>query len=203
MTNTYYIIDFDSTFTKVEGLDELANIALAGSANREKIVQQIRNLTEQGMNGEITFSEALTKRIALLKANRSDIDKLVDFLYTQVSESFQRNEKFLREYADNILIISGGFKEFIVPIVTSMGIKEANVYANTFVFDAEGNITGVDENNVLAHEKGKVKLLGSLNLDGDIYAIGDVYTDYELRSSGLANRFYAFTENVEREKVTA
>ena len=203
MTNTYYIIDFDSTFTKVEGLDELANIALAGSANREKIVQQIRNLTEQGMNGEITFSEALTKRIALLKANRSDIDKLVDFLYTQVSESFQRNEKFLREYADNILIISGGFKEFIVPIVTSMGIKEANVYANTFVFDAEGNITGVDENNVLAHEKGKVKLLGSLNLDGDIYAIGDGYTDYELRSSGLANRFYAFTENVEREKVTA
>ncbi len=203
MNNTYYIIDFDSTFTKVEGLDELANIALAGSANQEKIVQQIRSLTEQGMNGEITFSEALSQRIALLKANRTHIDKLVDFLYTQVSESFQRNEKFLREYADNILIISGGFKEFIVPIVTSMGIKEANVYANTFVFDAEGNIVGVDENNVLAHEKGKVKLLGSLNLDGDIYAIGDGYTDYELRASGLANRFYAFTENVEREKVTA
>ena len=203
MNNTYFIIDFDSTFTKVEGLDELANIALAGSANQEKIVQEIRNLTEQGMNGEITFSEALSKRIALLKANRSHIDKLVDLLYTKVSDSFQRNEKFLREYADNILIISGGFKEFIVPIVTSMGIKEANIYANTFVFDAEDNIIGVDENNVLAHEKGKVKLLASLNLDGDIYAIGDGYTDYELRSSGLANRFYAFTENVEREKVTS
>lgn len=203
MNNTYYIIDFDSTFTKVEGLDELANIALAGSATQEKIVSQIRSLTEQGMNGEITFSEALSRRIELLKANRSHIEKLVDFLHTQVSESFQRNEKFLREYADNILIISGGFKEFIVPIVTSMGIKEANVYANTFVFDAEDNIIGVDQNNVLAHEKGKVKLLGSLNLDGDIYAIGDGYTDYELRSSGLANRFYAFTENVEREKVTS
>ncbi len=203
MNNTYFIIDFDSTFTKVEGLDELANIALAGSANQEKIVQEIRNLTEQGMNGEITFSEALSKRIALLKANRSHIDKLVDLLYTKVSDSFQRNEKFLREYADNILIISGGFKEFIVPIVTSMGIKEANIYANTFVFDSEDNIIGVDENNVLAHEKGKVKLLASLNLDGDIYAIGDGYTDYELRSSGLANRFYAFTENVEREKVTS
>jgi D-3-phosphoglycerate dehydrogenase / 2-oxoglutarate reductase len=203
MNNTYFIIDFDSTFTKVEGLDELANIALAGSANQEKVVQQIRDLTEQGMNGEITFSEALSRRIELLKANRSHIEKLVDFLHTQVSESFQRNEKFLREYADKILIVSGGFKEFIVPIVTSMGIKEANVYANTFVFDAEDNIIGVDENNVLAHAKGKVKLLTSLNLEGDVYAIGDGYTDYELRASGLANRFYAFTENVEREKVTA
>ncbi|WP_394991417.1 phosphoglycerate dehydrogenase [Emticicia sp.] len=203
MNNTYYIIDFDSTFTKVEGLDELANIALAGSSSQEKVVSQIRSLTEQGMNGEITFSEALSRRIELLKANRSDIKKLVDFLHTQVSESFQRNEKFLREYADRILIVSGGFKEFIVPIVTSMGIKEANVYANTFVFDAEDNIIGVDQDNMLAHAKGKVKLLASLNLEGDIYAIGDGYTDYELRSSGLANRFYAFTENVEREKVTS
>lgn len=203
MNNTYYIIDFDSTFTKVEGLDELANIALNGSANQEKIVGQIRDLTEKGMNGEITFSEALSQRIALLSANRSHIEKLIDFLQTKISDSFQRNEKFLREYADHIIIISGGFKEFILPIVTALGIKESNVYANTFVFDAEDNIIGVDENNVLAHEKGKVKLLGSLNLDGDVYAIGDGYTDYELRASGLANRFYAFTENVAREKVTS
>lgn len=201
--NPYFIIDFDSTFTKVEGLDELANIALAGNANQEKIVGEIRKLTEMGMNGEISFSEALSRRIDLLKANRSHIDKLVDFLHTKVSDSFQRNEKFLREYADNILVVSGGFKEFIVPIVTEMGLKQENVYANTFEFDDEGNITGVDDTNVLAHEKGKVKLLGSLNLDGDVYAIGDGYTDYELRASGLANRFYAFTENVEREKVVA
>ncbi len=201
--NTYYIIDFDSTFTKVEGLDELANIALAGAANQEKTVAEIRKLTDMGMNGEITFSEALSRRIALLKANRSHIEKLVELLHTKISDSFQRNEKFLREYADNILIVSGGFKEFIVPIVTTLGIKAENVYANTFVFDAEDNIIGVDETNVLAHEKGKGKVLASLNLEGDVYAIGDGYTDYELRAAGLANRFYAFTENVEREKVTS
>jgi D-3-phosphoglycerate dehydrogenase len=34
-TPVYYIIDFDSTFTKVEGLDELAGIALAGSPDQE------------------------------------------------------------------------------------------------------------------------------------------------------------------------
>ena len=85
MTKTYFIIDFDSTFTKVEGLDELANIALAGNPNREKVVQQIRNLTEMGMNGEISFSEALSRRIKLLNANRSHVELLVDFLMTKIS----------------------------------------------------------------------------------------------------------------------
>jgi D-3-phosphoglycerate dehydrogenase len=203
MNNKYFVIDFDSTFTQVEGLDELAHIALAGNPNQEKIVKEIRNLTEKGMNGEISFSEALSQRISLLKANRQHIEQLIDFLHTKISDSFLRNKTFLNEHAHSIFIISGGFKEFIVPIVTAMGIKAENVYANTFLFDADGNIVGIDTNNVLAHDKGKIKLLNSLNLDGDVYAIGDGYTDYELKAAGLANRFYAFTENVKREKVIA
>ncbi|MCU0341250.1 MAG: phosphoglycerate dehydrogenase [Spirosomaceae bacterium] len=201
LEQTYYVIDFDSTFTKVEGLDELAHIALAGNPQRENIVQQIRDLTDKGMNGEMPFAEGLRHRIELLQANRAHIDDLVEFLRTKVSDSFARNRAFLNEFADNILIVSSGFKEFIVPIVTELGIKEENVYANTFVFDDEGNVVGVDESNVLSKDKGKVKLLQALQLEGDVYAIGDGYTDYELKAAGLANRFYAFTENVERERV--
>jgi D-3-phosphoglycerate dehydrogenase len=201
LEQTYYVIDFDSTFTQVEGLDELANIALAGSPQRENSVKQIRELTEKAMNGEMSFAEGLRRRIELLSANRSHIDTLVDFLRTKISDSFARNRAFLIDYADSIIILSSGFKEFIVPIVTEMGLKAENVYANTFVFDEDGNIIGVDETNVLSQDKGKVKLIQSLNLEGEICAIGDGYTDYELRSSGLATRFYAFTENVERPKV--
>ncbi len=200
---TYYVIDFDSTFTQVEGLDELASIALAGNPNREKVVQQIRDLTEKGMNGEMPFGEALHRRIELLQANRSHIEALIDFLRTKISDSFIRNRAFLRDYADSILIVSSGFKEFIVPIVTELGLKEDNVYANTFRFDENDNIVGVDENNVLSKDRGKVQLLASLHLEGDVCAIGDGYTDYELRAAGLATRFYAFTENVDREKVTS
>lgn len=201
LENTYYIIDFDSTFTKVEGLDELASIALAGNPQRDSIVQQIRDLTDKGMNGEMPFAEGLRRRIELLQANRAHINELIDLLRTKVSDSFARNRAFLSEFADNILIVSSGFKEFIVPIVTELGVKAENVYANNFVFDANDNIIGVDESNVLSKDKGKVKLLQTLQLEGDVYAIGDGYTDYELRAAGLANRFYAFTENIERERV--
>ncbi|MFN3784196.1 MAG: phosphoglycerate dehydrogenase [Spirosomataceae bacterium] len=199
----YFIIDFDSTFTQVEGLDELASIALANQPNREETVQQIRSLTDQGMNGEIPFSSALKQRIALLNANVTHLEALVSFLQTKVSDSFVRNEAFLRAYAPQILIVSSGFKEFITPVATALGIREENIFANTFVFDENGTIIGVDEENVLAQDGGKVKLVRAMQLDAHVSVIGDGYTDYELKKEGLANRFYAFVENVEREKVTA
>ncbi|MDQ6482087.1 phosphoglycerate dehydrogenase [Dyadobacter sp. LHD-138] len=199
----HIIIDFDSTFTKVEGLDELAAIALTGHPQREQIVQEIVDLTNKGMNGEMSFAEGLRQRIDLLKANRANIEELISFLRTKVSDSFLRNKQFLTENADYIFIVSSGFKEFIVPVVTELGLRADHVYANEFRFDEEGNIIGIDEDNVLSTDGGKIKLLASLKLEGDVYAIGDGYTDYQIKEAGLANRFYAFTENVERPKVVA
>ena len=203
LNSPYIIIDFDSTFTKVEGLDELAAIALTGHSEREKIVQEIVDLTNKGMNGEMSFAEGLRQRIDLLKAKRSHIDELITLLRTKVSDSFKRNQVFLTENTNHIFIISSGFKEFIVPIVTELGIRADHVYANEFRFDADDNIIGIDEDNVLSTDGGKIKLLASLKLEGDVFAIGDGYTDYQLKESGLASRFYAFTENVERPRVTA
>ncbi len=199
----HIIIDFDSTFTKVEGLDELAAIALTGHPQREKIVQEIVDLTNKGMNGEMSFAEGLRQRIDLLKANRANIEELISLLRTKVSDSFLRNRQFLTENADYIFIVSSGFKEFIVPIVTELGLRADHVYANEFRFDEEGNIIGIDQDNVLSTDGGKIKLLASLKLEGDVYAIGDGYTDYQIKEAGFANRFYAFTENVERPKVVA
>lgn len=196
------VIDFDSTFTKVEALDELADIALKGNPKQNEIVSKIREITEKGMAGEIGFADSLRERVALLSASKIHIEQLIQFLKGKISDSFKRNKTFIQENAASILIVSSGFKDFIVPVVEELGIPEENVYANDFIYDADGNITGYNTENLLSKDGGKVLLLKSLNLDGEVYAIGDGYTDYELRESGLANKFYAFTENVSREKVT-
>ena len=131
------VIDFDSTFTKVEGLDELARIALQGNPKQQEIVSKIREITDKGMVGEYLFSDSLRDRVALLPANRSHVDQLITFLKGKISDSFQRNKDFLEEYADRILIISSGFKDFIVPVVEEMGIAADHVHANTFTYDAQ------------------------------------------------------------------
>ena len=199
--NKYFVIDFDSTFTKVEAFDVLADISLSDHPERELRKAQIVQITNQGMDGSISFRESLERRLNLLAPSRKHLPFLITKLKANVSESFKRNKEFFQQHSDNIYIISNGFKEFIEPIVTEFGVKPENILANEFRFDDTGRVIGFDQNNPLSANDGKVEHLKKLNLPGDIYVIGDGYTDYEIKHAGLANKFFVFTENVERENV--
>lgn len=198
-----YIIDFDSTFTQVEALDELARISLANNPNRQKYLNEIENLTNAAMDGKLSFRDSLSSRVQLLQANKGHLDILIKHLKKKVSASFSRNREFFKKHADDVLIVSGGFKEFICPVVENYHIQIENVYANTFIFDDNGEIIGYDLHNPLSEEGGKVKLLKSLQLEGRVFGIGDGYSDFQLKESGLIEKFFAFTENIERESVAS
>ena len=198
-----FIIDFDSTFTQVEALDILGEISLAGDPNSNDKLQAIKDITDRGMEGSVNFRESLEQRLDILKANRQQIGDLITALKKKVSKSFERNREFLQENAEDIFIISNGFKDFIIPIVADYGITKENVFANEFVYDENGQIVDFNRDNPLSKNNGKAETIKNLNLSGDIYVIGDGYTDYEIKASGLANKFYAFTENVHRPKVTS
>ncbi len=195
-----FVIDFDSTFTQVEALDVLCDITCTGETKAEKL-KEIAEITDLAMNGDLSFRESLERRLELLNAKKKHLPQLVERLSQQVSKSFIRNREFLNQNNEHIYIISNGFKEFICPIVKPFGIKEENVFANTFLFDKDENIVGFDQNNILSQSKGKPALLEELKLDGEVFVIGDGYNDYEIRKEGKAQRFYAFTENVERKNV--
>lgn len=196
-----FIIDFDSTFTQVEALDILGEISLSNDPDRDVKLQSIKDITDKGMDGSITFRESLELRLEILKANKSQITDLISALKKRVSKSFDRNKEFLHENAKDIYIISNGFKDFIIPIVAEFGIEKENVFANEFVYDEHGNIVDFNRENPLSKNNGKAETIRRVNLEGDIYVIGDGYTDYEIKASGLANKFYAFTENVSRARV--
>ncbi|SHG24077.1 phosphoglycerate dehydrogenase [Flagellimonas flava] len=196
-----YVFDFDSTLTRVEALDVLAEMTLQGKSNKDEIIREIQNITNLGIDGDISFTESLERRIKLLNANKSDLDGLVEELRQKISKSIASNKEFFQEFSDDIYVISCGFKEFIDPIVEEYNIPSERVYANTFTFDGEGNITGFDEANVLASHNGKIECLKNLDLDGEVQVIGDGYSDYVMREAGIADKFFAYTENVHREKA--
>lgn len=200
-SNAFFIIDFDSVFVQVESLDELAKIALQGKPNRQKILSQIANLTKKGMEGKIPFSESLEKRLRLLKANKKHLKKLIKLLKSKITPSVKRNKEFFSQYSKYIYIVSGGFREFILPVVSDYGIKKDHILANSLIFDKKGNIVGYDKNNPLAQEQGKIKIVSKLALNKPIYIIGDGYTDYEVKAAGKADKFFALTENVYRKAL--
>ena len=196
-----FVIDFDSTFTQVEALDVWAEILLEGKPERDEVVQKIGHITNLAMEGQLSFRESLEQRLALLPGHRDQLPALIARLKSRVSDSFRRNREFFVQNQNRVLILSNGFRDFIVPIVADYGIPADRVYANGFTYDAEGKITGFDRGNPLSQSGGKVKVLEELNYQGDIYVIGDGYNDYEIRKAGLARKFYAFTENVRRDTV--
>ena len=103
---------------------------------------------------------------------------------------------------DKIYVISCGFKEFIDPVVADLGISADRVFANTFKFDSEGTIVGFDESNPLSQHNGKVRCLKESGIEGEIQIIGDGYSDFVMRKEGVAQTFFAYTENVSRKKAT-
>ena len=201
MFPNYLIIDFDSTFINGESLDELADFVLRNHPKRTERLDKIKRLTEAGMIGEIPFDVSLTKRMTLLDAHRNDVHTVTRNLVKKVTLSFKKNRSFFQNYTSQIVIISGGFKEMIIPIICEYGINESQVFANEFVYDANENIIGINTENVMARSGGKCLQANALKLSGEIHAIGDGFTDYQLKIDGPATKFYAFVENVKRKNV--
>lgn len=194
----YFIIDFDSTFIKNESLDILFEVS--DSNNNDKI-REIKKITDLGMNGHISFSKSLKRRIKLLEASRKDIDKAINNIRLNISDSFEKNSDFIRKNRTKIYLVSSGFHEIIDPIAEEFNIIKNHIYANNFVFDDNEIVTGFDDKNVLSMDKGKVEIVKNLNLDGTIHVIGDGYTDYEIKKEGFADYFYLFAENIKRESL--
>lgn len=202
-TKRKYVFDFDSTLTRVEALDVLAEMTLKENPRRHEILEEIQHITNLGIDGEISFTQSLERRIRLLNANKKDLKGLILELSKKISVSFEENKEFFHSHAEDIYVISCGFKEFIDPIVADFNIPSERVFANTFTFDENENIVGFDEKNVLSSHNGKIECLKNLNLDGEIHVIGDGYSDYVMREAGIADKFFAYTENVHREKAAA
>ncbi|TAE23545.1 MAG: HAD family hydrolase [Candidatus Kapaibacterium sp.] len=197
------IIDFDSTIVQVESLEDLAAIALAGCDDREERVGAITDLTNQAMAGTLRFDEALSRRVPLLGAKKEHIVELVRVLDEKITPSLKQHSGFIRANAERIYVVSGGFKEFICPVVEKLGFKRENVYANEFICNEQGEIIAADATNFLSQENGKTKLLRHLQLPRPRVIIGDGFSDYQLKASGEAEVFYALTENIFRDTVAA
>lgn len=201
MTSPVFIFDFDSTLVRIETLEALADIVLSDAPDAVARKAEIAALTDQAMSGQVDFGTALLRRLDLLALNRSHVEALTDRILDEASASVRRNVDFFERHADRVYILSGGFREVIAPLAARLGIAPDHVLANDLIYDADGRVTGVDDANPLSRDNGKPEVIKALNLTGTVVMVGDGWTDAEVKVAGAADRFYAFTEVVRRQKV--
>jgi D-3-phosphoglycerate dehydrogenase len=196
-----YIFDFDNTLVSVESLDELARMSLERADNKETRLAEFVEMTNQGMNGTLAFDESLRRRLEILNVTRDDVRKLTELLKDTITDSALECEEWFDENADSIYVVSGGFEDYIIPVVEELGISASHVFANRFIYDDKDTVIGFDTSSNLSKPQGKVLQVAELELPSPIIMVGDGMTDYEVRSKGEADEFWAFTQHVARPVV--
>jgi len=178
------VFDMDSTLIEAEVIDELAKEAGVG--------EQVAEITEAAMRGEIDFTESFTRRMALLKGlDESVLERIAHSL--PLTEGVEELVSKLKALGFKTAILSGGFNYFGNHLQQKMGFDY--VYANELeIVDGKvtGNVTGT-----VVDGKRKAELLREIaakegvSLEQTI-AVGDGANDLPMLSiAGLGIAFRA------------
>lgn len=158
--------------------------------------------TKCAMEGVFTFENALRKRLDIISPSRKHIDQLIQANTFQITKGFIPLVKRLQATNKQIYIISGGFKDLIVPLCNELRIPTCNIYANELIFDSNGNYQNFVDLPT-SRTGGKLDVIKSIKnkhpSTSTIVHIGDGITDLETKPE--VDLFVGFGGNVTRKIV--
>jgi len=176
--------DMDSTLIQTEVIDELAMKAGVGD--------QVKEITEAAMKGEIDFKDSFIKRVALLQGLEESVMKEIAE-HLPVTEGAERLFKTLKKYGYKTAILSGGFTYFGNYLKSMLDIDY--VFANELEIK-DGKLTGKHVGDIVDGER-KAELLKLLAFKEDIHleqviAVGDGSNDLPMiKLAGLGIAYHA------------
>lgn len=125
------VADMDSTMITVECIDELADYA--------GIKDQIAEITERAMQGDLDFAEALRARVALLKGLDDAVIDQCRLERVKIMPGAKALIGTMRARGARAILVSGGFTRFTGPVAEEIGFDTA--VANVLDI-ADGKLTG-------------------------------------------------------------
>ena len=187
------VLDVDSTLSGVEGIDWLASLRGA------EVEAWSNSLTARAMEGLIPIEAVYGERMALVKPTLSEIRELSAVYIDRVAAGAREALAELREHDVELVLVSGGLREAILPLARELGVPEDQVHAVSVFFDRDGEYTGFDERSLMTRQNGKRATVRQMDLKGPVLAVGDGMTDCEIRP--VVDSFAAFTGFMKRDPV--
>ncbi|PLW85412.1 phosphoserine phosphatase SerB [Halioglobus japonicus] len=176
--------DMDSTLIEAEVIDELAVHAGVGD--------QVSEITERAMRGELDFSESFRARVALLEGlGEEALERIAGEL--RITEGAEHLISTLRKLGYKTAILSGGFTYFARYLQQRLGIDY--VHANELDIE-NGQVTGKVTGTIVDGERKAFLLRQLAEQEGldlqQVIAVGDGANDLPMLSAaGLGIAFRA------------
>jgi phosphoserine phosphatase len=189
------VLDVDSTLSGVEGIDWLASRRDGG------LGAKVASLTERAMRGEIPLASVYGERLALVNPSRDDVAALAEMYQSMLAPGATQAVRRLHEAGRRLVVVSGGIREAILPLATSLGIADGEVHAVRLTFTPEGRYAGHDAASPLTTSDGKRAVVEQLALPKRVLAVGDGATDLAMKPA--VDVFAAYTGFVARATVVA
>ena len=178
------VFDMDSTLIRSVVIDELATEAGVG--------EQVADITEQAMRGELDFNESFRARVALLKGlDEGALERVRERI--QLTEGAERLVSTLRALGYRTAILSGGFTWFGQWLQQLLGIDY--VHANELEIE-NGQVTGRVVGQIVNGQRKADLLKDIATQEGisleQVIAVGDGANDLPmLGEAGLGIAFRA------------
>ncbi len=176
--------DMDSTLIQTEVIVELAREAGVG--------EEVYEITEAAMRGDLNFNESFIKRISLLEGlDESVMQKVAERL--PITDGAERLISSLKKFGYKTAILSGGFNYFGHYLQGKMGIDY--VYSNELEI-IDGKLTGKHIGEIVDGDR-KASILKELaKKEGiqleQVIAVGDGANDLPMINlAGLGIAFHA------------
>ncbi|MCL2687882.1 MAG: phosphoserine phosphatase SerB, partial [Methanobrevibacter sp.] len=174
------VFDLDNVIIDGEAIDEIGKLV--------NVQDEIAEITEKAMHGDLDFETAIKERVNLLKGvSVDDIKKLADDM--NLMEGAEEAIKGLKDSGYEVAVISGSFDLIADPLKEKLGLDY--LFTNTLVVE-DGKLTGEVTGPLV--EDTKADVLNTLISDNDIsvdecIAVGDGANDIsmmEIAKFGIA-----------------
>jgi len=128
------VLDVDSTLTRDEGIDLLAESV------SPKVAAEVSAITAAAMRGEIDFAQSLTQRVrALAGVSRATIEQAT--ARVRITDGAHTLVTTLHAHGHLVGAVSGGFHEMVDPLALELGLDMHR--ANRFEWEGDALAGGI------------------------------------------------------------
>ena len=184
---TTFIFDFDSTLFPGETLDEIINCQLEKDPLANEKYEEIKRVCNLGMTGQILMEESLERRLRIATPTQQLIAKYVTENKNRIDLALQNILILLQASGHQVLVVSGGFEEWIVPLLEGI-VPAENIHANQI---KDASLPMLFDNIIIRQKETIIKelVLQDRLRSSEIIMIGDGATDYSVYEKKLAKKF--------------